>query len=86
MPSTICLKQDLSIDTTLDPSQFSVDSPFKINHGLVETSFRAAVPTHSSAMAVIIYMYSVQSPAIKAVLCIEIIQCCHSSTVSPLRE
>ncbi len=29
MPSTTCLKQDLSIDTILDPSLFSLDSPFK---------------------------------------------------------
>jgi hypothetical protein len=38
----------------------------------VEIDFRAAVPTYSSTMDVIMYMYSVQSPAIKAVLCIEI--------------
>ncbi len=30
MPSTTCLKQDLSIDNTLDLSQFSLDSPFKL--------------------------------------------------------
>ncbi len=29
MASTTCLKQDLSIDNTLDPSQFSLDSPYK---------------------------------------------------------
>jgi hypothetical protein len=30
MTSTTCLKQDLSIDTTLDPSKFSLNSPFKL--------------------------------------------------------
>jgi hypothetical protein len=42
MPSTTCLKQGLSIDTTLDSSLFSLDSPFNYK---IYKQFRAATVT-----------------------------------------